>query len=101
MHRACWGGEQRHTDMVRALLEAGVPHDQPAADGKLPVDMVRGSAAALCARGRSPVAAALPCIHAACPRAAGARQQADHEAPQAVDCAGPQLRRAQGRRHAV
>ena len=23
MHRACWGQEQRHTDTVKAFLEAG------------------------------------------------------------------------------
>ena len=34
MHRACWGGEQRHTDTVKAFLEAGVPWDSPAVDPK-------------------------------------------------------------------
>merc|ERR550537_1431253 len=45
LHRACWGREQRHTDMVRVLLEAGVPYDQPASNGQRPMDMVRGNKA--------------------------------------------------------
>ena len=28
IHRACWGTEDRHTDTVRVLLEAGVPPDE-------------------------------------------------------------------------
>ncbi len=45
LHRACWGAEKRHTDTVAVLLEAGVPFDQPAADGSLPIDMARNNAA--------------------------------------------------------
>jgi|EP01046_Picozoa_sp_COSAG06_P041299 hypothetical protein len=41
MHRACWGGEQRHTDTVEAFLKAGVPHDYPDKSGKTPVQMAR------------------------------------------------------------
>ncbi|CAJ1964979.1 unnamed protein product [Cylindrotheca closterium] len=29
MHRACWGPDTRHTETVRAFLEAGVPPDYP------------------------------------------------------------------------
>jgi ankyrin repeat protein len=28
IHRACWGGEQRHADTVTALLELGVSVDE-------------------------------------------------------------------------
>ena len=45
IHRACWGGEKRHTDTVRAFLEAGVPHDEPASNGQTPVQLVRGNPA--------------------------------------------------------
>ena len=45
LHRACWGAEKRHTDTVAVLLEAGVPFDQRAADGSLPIDMARNNAA--------------------------------------------------------
>lgn len=68
MHRACWGQEQRHTDTVKAFLEAGafclslthlciveaqsvqrltdsrpsgVPHDYPDKNGKTPVELTR------------------------------------------------------------
>ena len=34
MHRACWGSSSRHTDTVRAFLEAGVPWDYPSVDTK-------------------------------------------------------------------
>mmetsp|Transcript_13831 Transcript_13831/g.35842 ORF Transcript_13831/g.35842 Transcript_13831/m.35842 type:complete len:197 (+) Transcript_13831:61-651(+) len=43
LHRSCWGGEPRHTETVKVLLEAGVSPDEPSKDGKLPVDMVRGN----------------------------------------------------------
>ena len=45
MHRACWGGEQRHTDTVRAFLEAGVKPDFAAANGQTPVEMVKNNPA--------------------------------------------------------
>ena len=38
LHRACWGHEQRHTDTVRVLLEAGVPPDEPTSHGRKPVE---------------------------------------------------------------
>lgn len=41
LHRACWGGEPRHTDTVRVLLEAGVSPFELSADGKRPIDMTR------------------------------------------------------------
>jgi len=34
MHRACWGRVARHTETVRAFLEAGVAVDEPSRDGK-------------------------------------------------------------------
>lgn len=43
MHRACWGGEKRHTDTVEAFLKAGVPFDHPNANGETPMDMVRNN----------------------------------------------------------
>jgi hypothetical protein len=33
LHRACWGGEERHTRTVRVLLDAGVLLTEPSADG--------------------------------------------------------------------
>jgi thiol-disulfide isomerase/thioredoxin len=33
-HRACYGAEKRHTETVRAFLEAGVPHDLQGKNGK-------------------------------------------------------------------
>lgn len=39
LHRACWGREARHTDTVWAFLDAGVPPDEPSADGKRPIEM--------------------------------------------------------------
>lgn len=65
MHRACWGQEQRHTDTVKAFLEAGVsntnmpfdacsltdscnyscmigvPYDYPDKNGKTPIELTR------------------------------------------------------------
>ena len=38
MHRACWGAEARHVRTVRAFLRAGVPLEQPAADGRTCLD---------------------------------------------------------------
>lgn len=38
LHRACWGRQQRHTEMVRVLLEAGVPPDQDSHAGPWGVD---------------------------------------------------------------
>ena len=35
MHRACWGGDKRHTDTVEAFLVAGVPHDFPDKKGNV------------------------------------------------------------------
>lgn len=43
MHRACWGGEKRHTDTVEAFLKAGVPHDFPDKQGNTPVNMVKNN----------------------------------------------------------
>ena len=40
MHRACWGGDQRHTDTVRVFLEAGVSPFEKTAEGKDPVDII-------------------------------------------------------------
>ena len=34
LHRACWGREERHTETVRVLLDAGVPATQPDAQGR-------------------------------------------------------------------
>ena len=34
LHRACWGREDRHTETVRVLLDAGVPATQPDAQGR-------------------------------------------------------------------
>jgi len=45
IHRACWGGEKRHTDTVKAFLEAGVPHNQHAKNGLTPLRMVKGNKA--------------------------------------------------------
>lgn len=39
MHRACWGGEQRHTDTVKVFLEAGVERDLRAENGRSCMDM--------------------------------------------------------------
>jgi len=36
IHRACWGRQQRHTDTVEVLLKAGVPYDEPDAEGRTP-----------------------------------------------------------------
>lgn len=41
IHRACWGQERGHTEVVRALLKAGVPHDQRTASGHLPISLVQ------------------------------------------------------------
>ena len=38
-HRACLGSGEKHTDAVFALLDGGVPPDQPSAEKKLPIDM--------------------------------------------------------------
>jgi len=37
--RAAWGGEKRHTQTVKVLLEAGVPYNEEGKDGKLPIEM--------------------------------------------------------------
>ena len=34
LHRACWGREDRHTETVRVLLDAGVPVDQSDKNGR-------------------------------------------------------------------
>ncbi len=39
LHRACWGNEQRHTDTVKAFLDAGVPHNHESKDGKACMQM--------------------------------------------------------------
>lgn len=42
IHRACWGGEPRHTAVVRVLVEeGGVPFDTPDGDGRTPLDHAR------------------------------------------------------------
>ena len=41
IHRACWGREQRHTNTVRAFLNAGVPHDIRTGSGETPLDISR------------------------------------------------------------
>ena len=45
IHRACWGSEQRHTDTVRVLLEAGVKWNEPSDKGGQPMEMAGGNAA--------------------------------------------------------
>ena len=40
-HRGCWGLSSRHTDFLRILLEAGVPFDLQAKNGKTCKDMTR------------------------------------------------------------
>ena len=44
IHRACWGKEERHTETVRVLLEAGVPYDLKASNGKMPLEMAKSPA---------------------------------------------------------
>ncbi|KAG8466095.1 hypothetical protein KFE25_005665 [Diacronema lutheri] len=44
LHRACWGTTPRHTATVVALLEAGVPPDQPSKDGRRPLEHAQASA---------------------------------------------------------
>ena len=34
MHRACWGDEERHTQTVKAFLDAGVDPEQPTKAGQ-------------------------------------------------------------------
>ncbi len=41
MHRACWGGEQRHTDTVRVFLKAGVPFDLKSDSGTTCMEMTQ------------------------------------------------------------
>ena len=38
LHRACWGDDERHTDTVRVLLEAGVRYDEYSSEGHLCMD---------------------------------------------------------------
>ena len=45
LHRACWGNEPKHTDTVRALLDAGVPYNQLTPQGQRPIDIVKDNAA--------------------------------------------------------
>ncbi|RHY28829.1 hypothetical protein DYB32_007393 [Aphanomyces invadans] len=44
MHRAAWGGERRHTETVLAFLEAGVPADLKAGDGRTALEMTHSPA---------------------------------------------------------
>ena len=41
IHRACWGREQRHADMVAVLIKAGVPADVAAGNGKTCAEMTQ------------------------------------------------------------
>jgi ankyrin repeat protein len=41
IHRACWGMDARHTDTVKAFIEAGEPHDLAADNGQTCRDMTR------------------------------------------------------------
>ncbi|KAK3243531.1 hypothetical protein CYMTET_46824 [Cymbomonas tetramitiformis] len=41
LHRACWGKEQRHTDTVKLLLNAGVDPKQPSSTGVECIQMTR------------------------------------------------------------
>ena len=43
IHRAVWGGEQRHTDTVKVFLDAGVHVDEAAKNGQRPIEMVRSN----------------------------------------------------------
>ena len=45
LHRACWGAEERHTETVRVLLEAGVSPQEKANNGGLPVQMAQNNPA--------------------------------------------------------
>jgi ankyrin repeat protein len=49
LHCACWGDEQRHTDTVRVLLDAGVHYNEFSRDGELCMDFTEneGTAALL------------------------------------------------------
>ena len=44
LHRACWGREERHTETVRVLLEAGVPPTQATRTGYLPATITQNIA---------------------------------------------------------
>merc|ERR1712146_413688 len=44
LHRACWGREQRHTDMVRFLLKNGVDPEEKSDQGKTCLDMTSNDA---------------------------------------------------------
>ncbi|CAK4081767.1 unnamed protein product [Aphanomyces euteiches] len=44
IHRASWGSGQRHTDTIRVFLEAGVPADLKADDGRTAYDMTHSPA---------------------------------------------------------
>ena len=41
LHRACQGGEPKHTDSVWAFLDAGVVPDETSADGMTPIDIAK------------------------------------------------------------
>tara|TARA_B100000524_G_scaffold207240_1_gene108372 strand:- start:26 stop:454 length:429 start_codon:yes stop_codon:yes gene_type:complete len=41
IHRACWGGSQRHAETVRVLLEAGVSHEEKSSNGDTPMEMTK------------------------------------------------------------
>jgi hypothetical protein len=41
LHRACWGNTERHTNFVKVMLDAGVPHDLKAGNGKICRDLTR------------------------------------------------------------
>ncbi|RHX98517.1 hypothetical protein DYB25_007555 [Aphanomyces astaci] len=44
IHRAAWGGERRHTETVYAFLNAGVPADLKAGDGRTALEMTHSPA---------------------------------------------------------
>ena len=41
IHRACWGNEARHTETVKAFVEAGVAIDEATSDGRVCFDMTK------------------------------------------------------------
>ena len=95
LHRSCWGGEQRHTEMARVLLEAGVPHDQKATDGKKPIEMVRNDTPNL-TPAPTPTLTLTPSL-----TLPGAQQQGYDQAAQAVGGEGAPVLPAQGGAHGV
>mmetsp|Transcript_78580 Transcript_78580/g.163275 ORF Transcript_78580/g.163275 Transcript_78580/m.163275 type:complete len:220 (-) Transcript_78580:76-735(-) len=43
IHRACWGREDRHSETVQALLDAGVSPNEPTKDGRTPLQLTKNS----------------------------------------------------------